>query len=142
MFAEETPPLFTGHRRKIAENTKRWGGGERGGGQNLTRRLPTRSLRNGVRKNGVRNRCPYRNNVDTEIPSRLPFWGEFCLFCQSVWLPGSILNFRIGSVSSIGGVDCRDPVCRHRFRFLDPRKTVSDPPHLGTFCPPIPCNFS
>ena len=25
-------------------------------------------------------------------------------FCQSVWLPGSILNFRIGSVSSIGGL--------------------------------------
>ena len=24
-------------------------------------------------------------------------------FCQSVWFPGSILNFRIGSVSSIGG---------------------------------------
>ena len=25
-------------------------------------------------------------------------------FCQSVWLPGSILNFRIRSVSSIGGL--------------------------------------
>ena len=25
-------------------------------------------------------------------------------FCKSVWLPGSILNFRIGSVSSIGGL--------------------------------------
>ena len=25
-------------------------------------------------------------------------------FCLSVWLPGSILNFRIGSVSSIGGL--------------------------------------
>ena len=24
-------------------------------------------------------------------------------FCQSVWLPESILSFRIGSVSSIGG---------------------------------------
>ena len=25
-------------------------------------------------------------------------------FCRSVWLPKSILNFRIGSVSSIGGL--------------------------------------
>ena len=25
-------------------------------------------------------------------------------FCQSLWLPESILNFRIGSVSSIGGL--------------------------------------
>ena len=25
-------------------------------------------------------------------------------FCRSLWLPGSILNFRIGSVSSIGGL--------------------------------------
>ena len=42
-------------------------------------------------------------------------------FCQSMWLPGSILNFLIGSVSSMGGGggDCRDPVCRHRFRFPD-----------------------
>ena len=31
-------------------------------------------------------------------------------------LPGSILNVRIRSVLSIGGVDCCDPVCRHRFR--------------------------
>ena len=31
-----------------------------------------RSLGNGVRKNGVRNRCPYRRcGVDTEIPHRL-----------------------------------------------------------------------
>ena len=37
------------------------------------------SLGNGVRKNGVRNRCPYRRcEVDTEIPYRLPFWREFC----------------------------------------------------------------
>ena len=34
--------------------------------------LENRSLRNGVRKNGVRNRCPYRRfGVDTEIPYRL-----------------------------------------------------------------------
>ena len=59
--------------------------------------------KNGVRKNGVRNSCPYRRcGVDTEIPYRLPFWREFCLFCQSEWLPGSILNFRIVSVWSTG----------------------------------------
>ena len=38
-----------------------------------------RSLGNGVHKNGVRNRCPYRRcGVDTEIPYQLPFWREFC----------------------------------------------------------------
>ena len=38
-----------------------------------------RSLGNGVHKNGVRNRCPYRRcGVDTEIPYRLPVWREFC----------------------------------------------------------------
>ena len=33
-----------------------------------------------------------------------PFGENSACFCQSVWLPGSILNFRIGSVSSIGGL--------------------------------------
>ena len=33
-----------------------------------------------------------------------PFRENSADFCQSVWLPGSILNFRIGSVSSIGGL--------------------------------------
>ena len=33
-----------------------------------------------------------------------PFGQNSAGFCQSVWLPGSILNFRIGSVSSIGGL--------------------------------------
>ena len=56
-------------------------------------------------KNGVRNRCPYRRcGVDTEIPYRPPFEENSAVFCQSVWLSGSILNFRIGSVSSIGGL--------------------------------------
>ena len=32
-----------------------------------------------------------------------PFGGNSAGFCKSVWLPGSILNFRIGSVSSIVG---------------------------------------
>ena len=49
----------------------------------------------------------------------LPFGENSAGFCQSVGLPGSILNFRIGSVSSIRGVDCRDPVCRHHFRSPD-----------------------
>ena len=31
-----------------------------------------------------------------------PFWREFCLFLPICVAPGSILNFRIGSVSSIG----------------------------------------
>ena len=33
-----------------------------------------------------------------------PFGENSAGFCQSVWLPESILNFRIGSVSSIGGL--------------------------------------
>ena len=33
-----------------------------------------------------------------------PFGENPACFCQSVWLPRSILNFRIGSVSSIGGL--------------------------------------
>ena len=36
------------------------------------RQMYDRSLGNGVHKNGVRNRCPYRRcGVDTEIPCRL-----------------------------------------------------------------------
>ena len=33
-----------------------------------------------------------------------PIGENFACFCHSVWLPGSILNFCIGSVSSIGGL--------------------------------------
>ena len=63
-----------------------------------------RSLGNGACKNGVRNRCPYRRcGVDTEIRIGFPFGENSAGFCKSVWLPESILNFRIGSVSSIGG---------------------------------------
>ena len=89
-------------------------------------RTKNRSLGNGVHKNGVRNRCPYRRcGVDTEIPYRLPFWREFCwvFFCQSVWLQGSILNFRIGSVSSIGGL-IATTLCAD---------TVSDSKKIGGF---------
>ena len=33
-----------------------------------------------------------------------PFGENSACFCQSVWLPESMLNFRIGSVSLIGGL--------------------------------------
>ena len=39
------------------------------------------------------------------IPYRLPFWENSAYFCQSVWFPGSILNLRVGSVSSQKGLD-------------------------------------
>ena len=72
----------------------------------------TGSLGNGVRKNGVRNRCPYqRCGVDTEIPYRL--FSLILCSGESVeaefthWFleasRQSILNFRIGFLSSIGG---------------------------------------
>ena len=70
-----------------------------------------RSLGNGVRKNGVRNRCPYRRcGVDTELPYR-PFSLVLCrgesveaVFSHWFWRhTGLILNFRIGFLSSTGG---------------------------------------
>ena len=69
------------------------------------------SLGNGIRKNGVRNRCPYRRcGVDTEIPYRLPFWREFCLFLPVRVAPGVDTEFpyRVRIVDR--RVDCRDPV--------------------------------
>ena len=42
--------------------------------------------------------------VDTEVPYWLPFGENSAGFCKSMWLPRSILNFRIGSVSSTGGL--------------------------------------
>ena len=48
-----------------------------------------------------------------------PFGKNSAGFCKSVWLLGSILNFRIGSLSSIGGLIAPDPVCRHHFRFSE-----------------------
>ena len=48
------------------------GGSKRHLGPDPLLGAPYRSLGNGVRKNGVRNRCPYRRcGVDTEIPYRL-----------------------------------------------------------------------
>ena len=48
-----------------------------------------------------------------------PSGENFGGFCQSVWLPGVDTEFpyRVRIVDR--GVDCRDPVCRHRFRFLE-----------------------
>ena len=40
----------------------------------------------------------------------LPFGENSAGFCQSVWLPESILNSRIGSVSSIGGLIAKSQV--------------------------------
>ena len=69
------------------------------------RKTNYRSLGNGVRKNGVRNRVRI-DDVGSILKFRIgfPFGGKSARFCQSVWHAGSILNFRIGSVSSIGGL--------------------------------------
>ena len=64
-----------------------------------------RSLGDGVRKNGVYNRVRiddvgrYCNSVSALLSERISAG-----FCNFVWSPESILNFRIGSVSSIGGL--------------------------------------
>ena len=79
-----------------------------------------RRLGNGFRKNGVRNRCPYRQcGVDTEIPYRLRFRREFCLVLPVRVASGVDTEFpyRVRIVDR--GVDCRDSVCRHHFRFPD-----------------------
>ena len=84
-----------------------------------------RSLGNGVRKNGIRNRCPYRRcGVDTEIPYRLPFWREFCLNLQVCVASGVDTEFPYRVCIVDRGVDCRDPVCRHHFRFLDYQRVL------------------
>ena len=56
-------------------------------------------------KNGVRNRVRI-DDVGSILRFRIgfPFGENSAGFCRSMWLPGSILNFRIGSVSSIGGL--------------------------------------
>ena len=64
----------------------------------------SRSLGNGVRKKGVCNRVRI-DDVGSILKFRIgfPFGENSAAFCRSVWLPKSILNFRIGSVSSMGG---------------------------------------
>ena len=83
----------------------------------------TRSLGNGVCKNGVRNRCPYRRcGVDTK-KNRIgfPFADNYacCLFLPARVALGVDTEFPYQVRIVDRGVDCRDPVCRHRFRFLD-----------------------
>ena len=75
-------------------------------GRNTPFRNPLRvHPRNGDRKNGVRNRVCI-GDVRSMLKLRIgfPFGENSAGFCKSMWLPGSILNFRIGSVSSIGGL--------------------------------------
>ena len=89
-----------------------------------------RSLGNSVRKSGVRNRCLYRRcGVDTGFPYRLlsslivcAGWSGEAEFAQWFWRHrGSILNFRIGFLSSIGG--------RLSRRCLSPPFRLLDRPH-------------
>ena len=90
---------FKGHDRespqKGGETYRRWEGPK------------TRSLGNGVRKNGIRNRCPYRRcGVDTEIPYRLPFWRKFCCVFPVRVASGVDTEFpyRVRVVDSLGGL--------------------------------------
>ena len=52
-----------------------------------------------------------------------PFWREFCFFLPLRVAPGVDTEFpyRVRIVDR--RVDCRDPVCRHRFRFLDKQES-------------------
>ena len=66
---------------------------------------PCRSLGHGVRKDGVRNRvCIDDVRSILKFCMGFPFGENSARFCKSVWLPGSIQNFRIRSVSSIGAL--------------------------------------
>ena len=61
-----------------------------------------RSLGNGFRKNGVCNHVRI-DDAGSILKFRIGFGENSAGFCKTVWLLGSILNFRIGSVSSMGG---------------------------------------
>ena len=58
-----------------------------------------------------------RCGVDTEIPYRPPFWREFCWVLPVRVASGvdTEIPYRVRIVDR--GVDCRDPVYRHHFRF-------------------------
>ena len=58
-----------------------------------------------------------RCGVDAEIPYRLAFWREFCWVLQVRVASGVNTEFPYRVRIADRGVDCRDPVCRHRFRF-------------------------
>ena len=57
--------------------------------------------------------------VNTEIPYRLPFWREFCwvLLARVDSRVDTEFPYRVRIVNR--GVDCRNPFCRHHFRFLE-----------------------
>ena len=58
-----------------------------------------------IQKHGLPKSCQYRRRgVDPEVPYRQPFWKKSAGFCKIVLILESMLNFRIGSVSSIGGL--------------------------------------
>ena len=86
-----------------------------------------RSLGDGVCTNGVRNRVRI-DDVGSILKFHIgfPFGENSTGFCTSVWLPGSTLNFRIGSVSSIGGLIAATlfaatvPIPRHKEIPFDP----------------------
>ena len=67
-----------------------------------------RSLGNGVRKNGVRNRCPYRRcGVDTEIPYRLsPF-------------SAVASHLRLSVLVGFGGIEAIDTEFPYRVPIVD-----------------------
>ena len=68
-----------------------------------------RSLGNGVRKNGVRNRCPYRRcGVDTEIPYRL--------FSLILCLAG---HLKLSLLVGFGGIEAVDTEFPYRVPIVD-----------------------
>ena len=76
-----------------------------------------RSLGDGVRKKWRPQNRVRIDDVGSILRFRIgfPFGKNRAGFCKSVWLPGSILNFRIGSVSSIGGLIAATLFARFRF---------------------------
>ena len=59
----------------------------------------------GVCKNSVRNRVRIDDVVSIlKFHIGFPFRENSVWLCKSVWVLESILNFRIGSISSIGGL--------------------------------------
>ena len=77
-----------------------------------------RSLGNGVRKKGVRNRVRI-DDVGSILKFRIGFpFGETSAAFLQVRVASEVdteFPYRVRIVDR--GVDCRDPVCRHRFRF-------------------------
>ena len=69
--------------------------------------------------------------VDTELRIGFPFGEKSARFCKFVWLPGSILKFRIRSVSSIGvGADFREGDEDSNFSIFRVRRFAESPEPL------------